>query len=165
LIPRIMGPLPQVAQQQPSPLPSPTSTVSETPPQPSPSPAPSQNKPPSPYRPPAPVYAVLLTPGGLARGGSEVTKVSLTSRAKSIDLLLIDSASYRSYRATLEQDGTALQTWSNLKPEKISLSRGFRIPIPFEKLKASQRYHIVLEGVGANGNLEQVHQYYFDATN
>ena len=171
LIPRILRPgftpVTQVQPQQPPALPSPTSTVPETSPQPSPQ-LPhkeNQNKPPSPRRPPAPVYAVLLSPGGLARGGSEVTTVSLTSRAKHLDLPLIDGTSYRSYQATLEQDGTTLKTWSNLKPTKITSGKGFRIPIPFEQLKASQRYHILLHGVGANGNLEDVDEYYFDATN
>ena len=166
LIPRIMGPgvnpLPQIAQQQPSPLPSPASTVSETPrPQPSPSPvpspSPSQNKPPSPHR---PVYAVLLSPGGLTRGGGEVTTVSLTSKTH-LDLPLTDGTPYRSYQATLDQDGTRLKTWSNLKPARQRI----RIPIPFDVLKASQRYHILLHGLAPNGNLEYVNEYHFDATN
>jgi hypothetical protein len=172
LIPRIIGPglnpVYQVQNGQPSPLPSPTSTASEQPPQPSPSPAPKESpnkrQPPT-HRPSSPVYANLLSPGALARSPGEVTKVSLTSKAMSIHLLLIDRTPYRSYQATLEQGGATLKTWSKLKLIKIPPRKGFQIPIPFDQLKASQRYRIVLQGVGANGNLEYVHEYHFEATN
>jgi hypothetical protein len=172
LIPRIIGPglnpVYQVQNGQPSPLPSPTSTASEQPPQPSPSPAPKESpnkrQPPT-HRPSLPVYANLLSPGALARSPGEVTKVSLTSKAMSIHLLLIDRTPYRSYQAKLEQGGTTLKTWSNITPIKIPPRKGFQIPIPFDQLKASQRYRIVLQGVGANGNLEYVHEYHFEATN
>lgn len=172
LIPRIIGPglnpVYKVERGQPSPLPSPTSTVSEQQPQPSPSPAPKESpnkrQPPT-HRPSSPVYAVLLSPGALARSPGEVTKVSLTSKAKFIHLLLIDRTPYRSYQATLEQGGTTLKTWSNLTPIKIPPRKGFQIPTPFDQLKASQRYRIVLQGVGANHNLEYVHEYHFEATN
>ena len=172
LIPRIIGPgLNPVyrVQSGPSPAPpSPTSTASEDQPQPQPSPVPKEGpnkRQPPVHRPSSPVYAVLLSPGSLSRDDGVVKKVSLTSRVKYIDLLLIDRTSYRSYQATLEQGGTTLQTWPNLKPRKIPPRKGFRIPIPFDQLKASQGYRIVLHGVGANGNLEYVHEYHFDATN
>ena len=164
LMSRISGPgidpLPQIAQQQPSPIASPASTVSETPsPHPSRSPAPSQNKPPAPHWPPAQL-AILISPGSLTRGSSGVTPVPLTSRAKHLDLPLVDGTSYRSYQATLEHDGTTLKTWSNLKPK----GKRIRIPIPFDLLKVSQRYYIVLQGVAPDGNLKQVNEYHFEAT-
>lgn len=171
LIPRILRPgftpVTQVQPQQAPALPLPANTTSETP-QPTPQLAHKDDqKRPSlpPHRQPSMVAAILLSPGGGARGGGEVTKVSLTS-TKHLDLALIGGASYRSYQATLEQDGKTIQPWSNLKPTKIVSGRkGIRIPIPFDRLRASQRYHIVLDGVARNGNLEHVDDYYFDATN
>jgi hypothetical protein len=172
LIPRILrpgfAPVTQVQPQQPSALPSPTNTTNETPP-PTPQLAHKDDQK-KPSRPPqrqsSIVAAVLLSPGGAARGGGEVTRVSLTSGTKHLDLALIGGASYGSYHATLEQDGKTIQPWSNLKPTKIiSGGKGIRIPIPFDQLKSSQRYHIVLDGVARNGNLEHVDDYYFDATN
>lgn len=172
LIPRIIGPgfnpSYQVQKQQPSPLPSPASTASETPPQPTPQVAHKEDptKPSRPsQRPPSTHVAFLLTPGGPARDTGELTKVSLRSKIKYIDLPLIDSTSYRSYQATLEQDGTTLYKWPNLKTRKITYGKGFRIPIPFNKLKASQRYQIVVQGVAPNGNLEEVDKYGFEVTN
>jgi hypothetical protein len=173
LFPRILRPgFTPVTQVQPQPspaLPSPANTPSETPPQPTPQLAHKDDqKKPSlpPHRQPSTFAAILLSPGGGARGGGEVTKVSLTSRTKHLDLALIGGASYPSYQATLEQGGKTIQPWSNLKPTKIVSGRkGIRIPIPFDRLKASQRYHIVLDGVAQNGNLEHVDDYYFDATN
>lgn len=173
LIPRILRPgftpVTQVQPQQPPALPLPTNTTSETPSQPAPQLAhkDDQKKPSRPAnRQPSMVAAILLTPGGAARSGGEVTKVSLTSTTKHLDLYLIDGASYRSYQATLEHNGKTIQPWSNLKPTRIiSGGKGIRIAIPFDRLKASQRYRIVLEGVARNGNLEHVDDYYFDATN
>lgn len=173
LIPRIIGPglnpVYRVQQgQQPSPLPSPVSTASEPPPQPSPQLAhkDDQNKPSRPsHRPPSAATAIMLIPGGLSRGDSEVPAVSLTSKATHLDLPLIDRTAYQSYEAMLEQNGNTIRTWSNLKPITIKSRKRIRIPAPFDELKALQRYHLILHGIAPNGNGQFVHEYYFDATN
>ena len=160
---------PQQAQQQQTPvLPTPTSTASETPLQASPSPEhkDNQNKPPlSPHRPTSPVYAIVLAPGGPVRSGGEETPVSLSSGPAYFELPLIGNTSYRTYQATLESDGQTIQTWPNLKATKISSGNGIRVRVPFDQLKVSQRYRIVLKGITANHTLQPVDEYYFRATN
>ena len=163
---------PLQAENQATPaLPTPTSTPSETPSHSSPSPLPSpphqndQNRTPVLRRSTSPIYSFLLTPGGLVRGGGGVMPVPKKSGKVEFQLPLTGNTSYRRYKASLEKEnGEPIQTWS-LKPTTIISGNGVRVSVPFSQLDVSQRYRIVLKGIGANGNLQPVDEYYFVVTN
>lgn len=161
---------PQIVEQQPSPVPTSTSTASQTPVQGSPSPSPSSkgndNKVPQPaHRPPSSLYA-MLEPGSTVRSeGVGDKEVSLSSNIAGFELPLVLDESYRSYNATLNADGRVMETWSKLKPTRSRSISVIRVSFPSNQLQLSQRYHFVLNGVAANGDVKHVADYYFRVTN
>lgn len=158
------GPPVQVQQQQTPALPTPTTTASETPAPASPSPAHRDNDNKAPQPPQRPVYVMLL-PGGPTRSGGDETAVSRSSAAVVVHLPLVSLASYRSYEATLELDGKVLKTWANLRPTRSGEVKVIRVSVPSELLQVSQRYKFALNGVGPNGDVKHVENYYFRVTN
>lgn len=164
------NPPPQIAEQQPSPVPTPTSTASQTPVQGSPSPSPSSkgndNKVPQPaHRPASAIYA-MLDPGGPVRSeGVGDKEVSLSSNIAGFELPLVSGKSYRSYNATLNADGTVIETWPKLKPTRSRSISVIRISFPSNQLRLSQRYHFVVNGIAADGDIKHVADYYFRVTN
>jgi hypothetical protein len=165
----IFNPQSQLVEQHPSPVPTPTSTASQTPVQGSPSPAPSpkgnDNKTPQPAHRPGPSIYAMLDPGGPVRSGVGDKEVSLSSNFPGFELPLVSNKSYPTYDAALKTDGTVIKTWSKLKPTRSGSITVIRIGFPLNQLQVSQRYHFVLDGVAANGDVKHIADYYFRTTN
>lgn len=157
------------AKQEQSPeLPAPTSTSTATPPQTVSSPAHKDNqvKPtPSPLQQAAPVYAIVLTPGGAVRSEDEERTLPLPSGPISLELPLIDDTSYRSYQAVLQTGGKTIRTWPNLHPKELQSGKGIKVNVPVGLLERSRRYRIILNGVSTNRKVRPVHNYYFQVGN
>jgi len=120
-----------------------------------------------PRQPAAPTYLFVLIPGGPARSEDSTTKVRLpqANGVALFELPLIGKKSYRSYRATLERDGTVVRTLSNLKAGVLSSGRGIEIRVPAILFESEQNYRILLSGISSDGTLHEISAYYFQVTN
>ena len=155
----------QAQHQQATPIPTPSSLATETPSVTTPTPVQKETPPPrnspSPRQPGAPVYSVILTPGGPLRSENEGEALALPSRSVEFELPLVRETTYRSYQAFLQKDEQTIRSWNNLRLKRRKSGQAIIVTVPQGVLEKSQRYRIVLNGVSSGGKSQQVHTYHF----
>lgn len=114
---------------------------------------------------PREVVTVLLTPGGVTRGGDGdgVQQVVVPAGADEVRLRLrLTADDFRSYRATLHRaDGTEAATAEGLKPEATADSESVVVMNVPARAAPPGDYHLRLRGVNASGDLESADSYRF----
>lgn len=108
------------------------------------------------------VAYALLQPGSLRSQGPQQLQLPSNSPNVGVDLL-VTRVRHKTYEVILQtEDGTPLQRWANLKPQKSGRLSILRIMVPVDLLKPQHFYQIVVNGVMSNGQLQEIDQYPFE---
>lgn len=105
------------------------------------------------------IFAVLL-PGLSRSSGQQAKTITITKDTNIIrlQLQLKRAGVYKNYKIALSNvdDGNAVFNRSNLKAARVSVT----VQIPVTNLKNGD-YEIILQGITANGDAEEIDDYYF----
>lgn len=160
-----------IAQHDPTPLPTPVSSPTQAIAQASPSPSPSLvNNPikpsPSPQRSRDTFAVAILTPTSPVRSEDDAKDPSdsVPADTEMFELPVIESAGYRRYQASLQQDEKTIGSWPNLRLKQLQAGPGVLINVRPGLLKPQQKYRFILTGRTANGQVHILRNYYFQTT-
>ncbi len=109
--------------------------------------------------------ALVLSPGSFTReNGEGMKQVKISPAVKNLQLRLLseERADFQTYRATLKTLDDGIEVWKsvNLKPRGTGAKKSFSLNIPANILQRAD-YELVLTGVTANGETEEITNYYF----
>jgi hypothetical protein len=124
----------------------------------------SRESPTRPRQTPTQVATFLVFPGGVVRGPGSSDKVTLSADigAVILRLPLVAKGDYQHYRATLREDGKAIYSRAELKPEvdaEVGQVVAFKVPA---NLLRTRSYRIKLAGVTAAGQSMNLSTYTFE---
>jgi hypothetical protein len=112
---------------------------------------------------PARVYSFVLAPGGITRGGGDITRVELRAGAGSanLQLLLLSGGDFPAYQATLlTDDGRPIRNWKGLKSTPGESGKFVSVKVPANLLR-QQTYYVKLSGDSSGGDTVEISTYYF----
>lgn len=107
----------------------------------------------------------LLSPSAAPRSeGVQQLPVARDSPSMTIELALITQKNFKTYIAALENEsGAELQRWLDLSAERLRSGKALQIDVSTALLKPREFYRIVVTGVSAKGETEEVARYPFEA--
>jgi hypothetical protein len=155
----------QAGPDKPVAIPSPSFKISPSQ-VPTSSPAHVENKPksvmPEKHRKSA-YYAVLFPSASPRSAGVQQLKLAPDNESMTIELALITQRSFRTYKATLQNEQELeLYLWPDLKAERLTSGKAVKIDVPKGLLKPQQFYRIVVSGVPSRGDAEEIARYPFE---
>lgn len=106
---------------------------------------------------------VLLIPGSGVRGGGEINNVPLSSdvRFVTLQLPLVGTNTYSSYRVTLRTNANTIRTWKGLKSVVIEgAGNGVAVQMPAKLLRLA-KYQLKLDGVTREAETVDIASYTF----
>src|ERR1700752_696394 len=106
----------------------------------------------------------LLSPSAAPRSeGVQQLPVARDTPTMTIELALITQKNFKEYVAVLENEsGAELQRWRNLTAGRLRSGKGRQIDVPTPLLKPGEFCRIVVTGVSAKGETEEIARYPFE---
>jgi hypothetical protein len=97
----------------------------------------------------------------MTRGDDGATPVEVPAGASSVDFQLILMGSrFSTYRASLFKGDREISSWNKVKAVNGKSGNYVLVSAPVKSI-SNGSYYILLNGVTANGDLQEINRYYF----